>query len=209
MSERSPEFIYFDLGNVLLTFDHGIACRQIAALTGLSAERVNGLVFESGLQLQYERGELTSREFYDTFCRVAGVQPDYDALHHANSAMFDLNVPVVPIVAQLWAAGYRMGILSNTCEAHWNYVSQGRYAVVTEFFQRHVLSHEVRCTKPDLAIFQRAAQQAGVLPERIFFVDDRQENVDGARRAGWDAVLFQGPQQLGEDLRARGVRFNY
>ena len=32
---RRPEFVYFDLGNVLLYFDHGIAARSMAKLIGV------------------------------------------------------------------------------------------------------------------------------------------------------------------------------
>ena len=66
-----------------------------------------------------------------------------------------------------------------------------------------------RCSKPDEAIYRRAAELAGTEPGRIFFVDDRPENVDGALCAGLDAVLFGGPLQLAEALRCRGVTFNY
>lgn len=209
MTGQAPQFIYFDLGNVLLTFDAQIACRQIAELTGLAPEHVRDIVFFSGLQQGYERGEVSSREFYDAFCAASHTQPDFDALHYASSAMFEINVPIIPIVAHLRAARYRLGILSNTCESHWQYVADGRYAVIREAFEVSVLSYHEQCCKPEAAIYQRAADLARVEPNRIFFVDDRPENVDGAVRAGFDAVLYQGPQHLAETLRSRGVRFNY
>jgi glucose-1-phosphatase len=205
----TPQFLYFDLGNVLLTFDAEIACRQMAELTGVPAERVGDIVFSSGLQWRYERGEVSSREFYDSFCAASRTRPDYDALHYAHSAMFALNVPVIPLVAHLWAARYRLGILSNTCEAHWHYVGDGRYAVIHDLFEVYVLSHRERCCKPEAAIYRRAVELAGVEPHRIFFVDDRPENVDGALQAGLDAVRFEGTQRLAEALRCRGLTFNY
>ncbi|MFM8400653.1 MAG: hypothetical protein ACKOAH_22735, partial [Pirellula sp.] len=54
-----PEFVYFDLGNVLLYFDHGIAARSMAKLIGVEPEEIKRLVFDSEFQLAYERGELT------------------------------------------------------------------------------------------------------------------------------------------------------
>jgi putative hydrolase of the HAD superfamily len=209
MSQAIPEFLYFDLGNVLLTFDHRLACQQVAALTGLTPERVWDLIFVSQLQARYEQGEVSSREFYDEFCRAADVCPDYDALHLANAAIFQLNIPVVSLVSHLHSAGCRLGILSNTCESHWGYVSDGRFKIIRELFSVQILSHLERCSKPGAGIYTRAAEVAGVAPERIFFVDDRQENVDGALRAGWDAVLFEGTVSLGDALRQRGLTFNY
>jgi putative hydrolase of the HAD superfamily len=209
MGIRTPEFFYFDLGNVLLTFDQQVAGRQVAELAGIAPQRVADVLYESGLQLRYERGELSSREFYDAFCAATRVHPDEAAFHHAHSAMFALNVRVIPIVAHLWAAGYRLGILSNTCEPHWQYVADGRYRALREFFEIRVLSYEVRCSKPELAIYQQAAAAAGVEPQRIFFVDDRTDNVQGAQQAGWDAVNYEGPRLLTQALRRRGVTFNY
>ena len=52
------EFIYFDLGNVLISFDHSRACQQIAELTGISPRRAEQILFDSGVQNQYERGEI-------------------------------------------------------------------------------------------------------------------------------------------------------
>ncbi len=204
-----PAFLYFDLGNVLLLFDHDIACRQIGQLTGLSSDQVRDTVFESDLNHRYECGQITSRQFYEEFCAATGARPDFDAFLVAGSDIFTLNLPMMPVVAQLNAAGYPIGILSNTCEAHWQYITGGRFAVLNDFFRLHVLSFEERCSKPDKALYLKAAERAGVAPAEVFYVDDRPENVAGAIRAGFDAVVFEGARQLAAALRERGLRFNY
>ena len=66
----------------------------------------------------------------------------------------------------------------------------------------------VRAMKPDAKIYEFAAAQVKVAPEEIFFVDDRAENVAGARRRGWHAVQFSDARQLAEDLGQSGVEFN-
>jgi FMN phosphatase YigB (HAD superfamily) len=43
----------------------------------------------------------------------------------------------------------------------------------------------------------------GVAPEEIFFTDDRLENVEAARQAGFDAVQFVSVAELREQLRVR------
>jgi HAD superfamily hydrolase (TIGR01509 family) len=128
---------------------------------------------------------------------------------HAASDIFGLNASMVPIVAHLHAARYRLGVLSNTNEAHWSFVSQGRYAVIQCFFEVHALSFQMRVMKPDPRIYLEAAKLAGMDPESIFFTDDRAENVAAARGAGFDAVLFENARQLSAELRARGIRWNF
>ncbi len=70
--------------------------------------------------------------------------------------MFQLNVPVIPIVAHLRAAGYRLGILSNTCEPHWEFVHGGRFAIIQKYFDPCILSYRVGASKPEQKIFQVA-----------------------------------------------------
>ncbi len=209
MTTQPPAFFYFDLGNVLLTFDHQTACEQVGHLVSLPAGRVKDLLFDSGLQTRYEQGALTSRQFYEEFCRTSGTSPQYEAFHLANSDIFQLNVPIVAIVGHLRSAGSRLGILSNTCEGHWQHVANGRFRIISHYFSVTVLSYELRQFKPDATIYRTAVARAGVEPAQVFFVDDREENVEGACRAGLDAVIYRGPHQLAADLRSRGVRFNY
>jgi putative hydrolase of the HAD superfamily len=181
----------------------------MAAVARISEETAWQATFVSGLQFQYEAGRLTSREFFEHFCRATGARPDYDSLLRAACDIFELNTAIVPLVMHLRQANYRLGILSNTNEAHWQWVSTGRYALVRDFFPIAALSFEVRVMKPDAAIYAAAATQAGVAPHEIFYADDRPENVAGACAAGFDAVLFENPRQLAAELNRRHVRWNY
>jgi putative hydrolase of the HAD superfamily len=209
MSRKPPSLIYFDLGNVLLKFDHQIGCRQIAELTGLAADEVSQMLFAEGLEVRYERGEIDSRQFYELFCARSGTRPEYEAWQHAGSAIFELHVPVVPVLAHLKYAGHRLGVLSNTCENHWHYLSSGRYCVIPSYFDVFALSFQVKALKPAPEMYQAAARLAGVEPADIFYMDDRAENVDGARAVGFDAVQFTSAHELARALRERGVSFNY
>jgi putative hydrolase of the HAD superfamily len=202
------KFLYFDLGKVLVNFDVDRMLGQVAAVAGVSAEQVRGAIFGDGLLRQFERGQLTNEGFYESFCASTGSRPDINALAWAAADIFELNLPVLPLVAQLRQAGYPMGILSNTCEIHWQYCA-GRYRIVAEGFPVHALSYRIQAVKPDAAIFHAAADLAGCRPDEIFFVDDIAEHVAGARAVGFDAVQFTSAEQLADDLRRRGIRFNY
>ena len=61
------EFIYFDLGNVLINFDHSRAWQKIALLTGIPPEHAEQIIFNSGLQTQYEKGEFQPKSFTGIF----------------------------------------------------------------------------------------------------------------------------------------------
>jgi len=112
-------------------------------------------------------------------------------------------------VAGLRNVGYRLGILSNTHESHWEFVHDGRFGLIRHAFETVVLSYQVGAMKPDPRIYEVAAEQAGFACNEIFFTDDRSENVAGAQAAGMDAVQFTSARTLAADLRNRGLRFNY
>jgi putative hydrolase of the HAD superfamily len=205
MNARPPRFFYFDLGNVLLFFDHEIACRQMADVASVSVELVRAIVFQGDLQRRYELGEISTDEFYEHFCAASKTRPDQKRLVHAAAAIFEPNAALEPIVAALRSRNHRVGILSNTCEAHWEYVADGRFPFVRDGFDVYALSYRMRSMKPDPAIYAQAAQMAGSAPAEIFFVDDRADNVAAGRDAGFDAVPYSDPQSLIEALAARGI----
>jgi 2-haloacid dehalogenase len=67
------------------------------------------------------------------------------------------------------------------------------------------VSGEVGLIKPDRAIYERHAATFGLEPSATIFIDDSQKNVDGAKAAGWQAVLFTGADRLERDLQALGI----
>jgi HAD superfamily hydrolase (TIGR01509 family) len=205
----SIRFIYFDLGNVLLNFSHRQACEQMGAVSAVSADQVWEIVFASSLEQRFESGEISDQQFYEEYCTAIGSKPDYEALLLAGSDIFTVNAAMLPLLAQLKAAGYRLGILSNTCRAHWNHCIARRYSVVSSIFDCYALSFELLACKPEAKIYHRAAALADVEPHEIFFVDDLLANVQGAKQAGFEAVLYASVPQLAAALAEREIRCNY
>ena len=201
------KYLFFDLGIVLFDFDHQIGCRQIAAVSGCSAEKVDSILFEGGLEDSFETGLVDADEFHSQFCQASGGSPSKAELLRACSDIFTMNVSMMPVVGQLAAVGFPMGILSNTCSAHWEQVFN-KHAFLRQNFGDYVLSYESKSMKPDPKIYADAIKVASLPADEIFFIDDKPENVKGAIAAGIDAVLYTTASQAIVDLQSRGVRFN-
>lgn len=208
MTSQALKFIYFDLGKVLVHFDLDRMCRQMGAAANISPELVFQALFDSGLHDRYEVGHVDAREFYEVFCEGTGCRPEYEALELAGSDIFEVNASIVPVVAQLRAAGYRLGVLSNTCHSHWEYCLR-RFSFLRELFSVHALSYRIRAMKPDPAIFHAAAELAGAVPQEIFYTDDIAGHIAGAKAVGFDAVQYTSTPELVAELRRRGLHFNY
>jgi glucose-1-phosphatase len=205
-----PEFIYFDLGNVICFFDRQRQIRQVAKLSGIADEKAADLLIGSvGLHWRYETGEIDDQQFHQEFCRASGSNPELTAFHRANSEIFSLNASLLPLLAHLEDSQIPLGILSNTGPAHWRTVTDGRYKVLPGAFRKHVLSFEVGALKPDERIFRRAIELAGTLPEKILYIDDIADYVEAGRRVGLDAVQYTTTDALAKELLEREVRSNY
>lgn len=201
------EFIYFDLGRVLLDFTHERGFDQIAAVTGISAEQVRAALFDNGLSDRYETGHVTTDEFHAEFCSASSTSPTVEELTTAWADIFEIKVDTVALAGNLKSGGNRIGILSNTCAAHWEFAAR-KFRVLSQIFDPVITSYDAKSMKPDAVIYEMAAKQVGLAPEQLFFVDDREENVEGARKLGWHAELFTSAQQLAEDLQRLGIEFN-
>lgn len=200
-----PAFVYFDLGNVIAMFDRERAFRRMAEVCGADAARVRAAVMD-GLQADLERGTIDWPGFHREFGRRTGTASAPEALAAAAADMFELNVGMLPVVAALQRRRVPIGILSNTCEIHWRHLLSRRWGILPGGFSPAILSYEVGASKPEPAIFERAAELAATPPAQIFFCDDMPEHVAAARAAGWDAEIFTSAAVLADQLARRGIR---
>lgn len=202
------KFIYFDLGNVICHFDHAIGCQKVAQLCNVDEAAVHAAMFDSGLEDQFERGALSPDQFAEAFFEALGASCDTQELMDGMSTIFSPNEAIYPLIRQLSDQGIPLGILSNTCPAHWDWVIR-QYPILTQSFSIRVLSFEVKSMKPEPEIYQAAIESANLSPEDIFFMDDREENVAGAVAAGIDAVQYTSVPELEAALKERSIQVNW
>lgn len=65
---------------------------------------------------------------------------------------------------------------------------------------------ELGCAKPDPAFWAAVQARTGYAPADLLLIDDSPRNVEGARAAGWAAVLWDGTETLGVVLGRMGLR---
>lgn len=200
----TAKFIYFDLGNVLVHFDPDIACRQVAEVLQTDAATIHTAMYDSGIEVQLESGQIDETEFLDGLFGRVGKTADADETLTAMSSMFRVNVPMIPVVAKLVASGVPMGILSNTCRPHWNWISEQNYSLLRLIGPIAALSYEIGCMKPDPKIYATACDIAEVQADDILFIDDRLDNVQGAIDCGWNGIHYSTVSTLIRDLRRAG-----
>jgi putative hydrolase of the HAD superfamily len=112
--------------------------------------------------------------------------------------------PSEALLRGLVAGGARLGVLSN---APAPLAAAVRAASWSGHVDRLVFSADLALVKPDPAIYAAADDVYGTRPDEVVFFDDRADNVDAARRHGWDAHVWAGPEAalavIGVDLPGR------
>ncbi|MCA9129791.1 MAG: HAD family phosphatase [Planctomycetales bacterium] len=199
MRER---FVFFDLGNVLVHFDHQIAVSQLARLSGQPEAPVRSALFDSGLQDRYEHGAISSCQFAEEINAMLQTQLPVQQILDAISAIFQPNLAILPMLELLKRHKIDMAVLSNTCEAHWQWIAARQWPVMDGWFVGQILSFEVQSMKPEDGIYHAAEAMADCSGPRVFFTDDRPENVEAASRRGWSTHLFTSVTQFEPALRS-------
>jgi len=201
---RTPRSILFDLGRVIVPFDFARGYSRMSALSGLDPAEIRRRIAADSLVSDYECGKYSTEEFVARLTGRLDLKLTVAEFLEIWSSIFEPHT-LIPdsLPAGLKRQGYRLVLLSNTNDMHFNWV-RPRYPIL-DHFDAFVLSHQVGAQKPSPEIYRVAVEAAGVPAEECFFTDDIPEYVEGAKRAGIDAVRFESYEQLRGELLARGV----
>jgi epoxide hydrolase-like predicted phosphatase len=200
--------VIFDFGGVIIRTRSQHFRRQWEARLGLAPGQAEAIVFgtrggagdgASGWAAQH--GQITSDEHWQWIGQRLGLdQATLAAFRRDFFAEDIIDRDLVAYIDRLAAAGYHIGVLSNTPDTF-------RPLFVESWgldghFDSLTLSCEEGVMKPDPRIFRIALEKAGVQPAEALFVDDFIENVEGARAAGMLAVHFRDPDVARQEIAA-------
>ena len=197
--------IIFDLGGVIVPFDIKLGYARLAPLCGCATEEIPRKLRSTDLVTRFETGQLSSEQFVEELSGMLSMRITYDQFCGIWNCIFLPGTLVPESLLRGLSGRYRMLLLSNTNALHFSMV-EAHYPLIRHFHHK-VLSYEVGAVKPSPRIYEEAIAHAGCDPEECFFTDDVLPYVEGARRAGIDAVQFQSVPQLERELRARGIQW--
>jgi FMN phosphatase YigB (HAD superfamily) len=200
---RLPEVVVFDLGKVLLDFDYGIVVGKLASRGRLSVPELKRLLVESPLLPAYERGELTSRQFFDVVQRETGFDGGFEEFSGYFGNIFSPIPPMVALQVELRARGVPTFIFSNTNDLAIEYVR--RAYPFFGGFDGYVLSYEHGSMKPDVPLYEVVERVTGRRDAAILYLDDRPENVEAGAARGWQAVMHTDPTETRSRVQAAGL----
>lgn len=195
-SKSGIKFIYFDVNGCLVRFFQK-AFSQLAADTGVSADIVETTFWHYNDEVC--RGTLSLADFNQALATRFGIS-SLDWQHYYLDALDPM-----PGMADLvtWAAQhYGVGLLTNIMPGFLG-VMRAKGILPNIHYDVIVDSSAVGHVKPEPAIYELAAAQAGVAESEILFVDDSRVNLMTAEKRGWHVLWFDDYQPEASIARVR------
>jgi len=203
MKNPNYDTFLFDLGRVLVDFDHRISARKIAALTGKDADWLYDFFFESELTKAFDEGRISPRQFYDEIKKITGFKISYEEFVPIWVDIFSEKKEVCEFAVNL-KKDYRLVLISNVNILQFEYIVK-TFPIISHMDEL-ILSYKVGAMKPDRRIYEAAIKAARTSPERIIYTDDRPELIEGGRAAGIkSSFMFTDLEKFKSDLETMGV----
>jgi glucose-1-phosphatase len=204
MSNPPTTAVIFDLGRVLLTFDHERCYEALATLTRTSSALVRETI-ESEIRPRFDRGKMSIDEVHSLLEMRLGATLVREDFVRAWADVFE---PIPGMISWLHSlhGRVRLALLSNTDAIHlpWCVEQFGFF----HNFEQLFLSYEVGKAKPDPAIFHTALERLKLPPSACYYIDDIAEYANAARSVGMTAVHHRVPAEtqstVEEWIAARG-----
>jgi len=197
--------LIFDIGGVVVFYDHRIAARKMSELISVPAKKIFNILDSSKNKFtnSYELGDLPDA-YWGIMAKELGVKKiDTRKFGKLWNTIFWPNKELFSFIKKL-KKNYKIGLISNTGKLHENYVFQ-KYKL-KNLFSIRVFSYEIKSRKPDKKIYLAALKKLKAKPEEVIFVDDRIENVRGARKLGLYGLYFKNNKQFFSELKKLGVK---
>ena len=204
---RAIKILLFDLGRVLVDFDHFRSAERIAVFCSKTPRQIYDLFFESSATIAFEAGKIAPEDFYLQVKQMLDLKLSYASFEPIWNDIFFLsakNRSVFGLVNNL-RVNYKTAMLSNINILHYEYLKKN--FPVFGVFDKIFLSFQLGLIKPDKEIYNLVIRDLGANPQEIFYIDDRPELVESAKSLGIQGCVFSNFGQLISDLRDSGVTF--
>jgi len=195
------DVILFDLGGVLVELDQ--RPEKCAWFDPKLTNADNWKIWLTSPLIQsFERGELAPLEFAEAFISANRLEVFPETfIASFKSWVVDFFPGVFPLLKKL-SANQQLAVFSNITEVHWlplfERLKQSRS--VDYCFASYLLGR----AKPEVDSYHYVANQMGLDPRRVFFIDDNILNVEGAQKAGMTAVQAKGIGEVERKLAKYG-----
>jgi putative hydrolase of the HAD superfamily len=192
--------ILFDLGNVLIDIDFYRCARLWSDHAGIPAHVLASRFRIDDAYKAFECGKLDARAFYEALRRQLEISLPDDIMREGWNAIIRDEKPGIRDCLEQLARRYPLYVLTNTNPEHENIWAE-KHQDLLSYFEKIFVSSHMGYRKPDTAAYLHVSQSIGVPCSEILFFDDADENVEGARKAGMQAIRVDQDDTVSQCLR--------
>lgn len=143
--------------------------------------------------------------YWEEYARSRGLQLPDDWFNQFENVLREAIVEIpgtIELVKELQRQGYRTAMLSDVTQYQAMIIRKMGYY---DLFYPVVLSCDLGVEKPNPEAFHALLRALHLPGSAVLFIDDKEENVEAARREGIDSIIFINPEQIRKELEARGL----
>ncbi len=188
MRTKGIKNLLIDFGGVLIDLHRQRCIDNFKRLGFDGIEQFLNEYHQRGFFLDQEKGLITAPEFRNSVRDAMGkivTDQKIDAVW--NSFLGEIPTYKLDLLLKL-REHYCVYLLSNTNEIHWKWACKHAFPYrtfkVDDYFEKKYISYDMKMAKPDRNIFEAVIDDAGILPEETFFIDDSQDNCLTAQTLG-------------------------
>ncbi len=148
---------------------------------------------------EYMKGHFKEDEYWKLVCGELHVStPKIPLLWREGIAKaWSEKKEVFSVIAKLKEKRYKIGLLSNTELPSVPHFQEKKYP----HFDVVVLSCLEGMIKPDKEIYELTVKRLAITPQEALFIDDKKENVEGAKKVGLHAIHFTDVHSFKKGIR--------
>lgn len=197
--EKMIKNIVFDFGGVLVQYDFTAYFAKVLGsrekgewfMRNILTDENNNLLDKGDKPFGYYIAEWKQR------------WPDYtiaiNAFDRHYTDIFTGEVPgMYDLMVGLKDKGYRLLGLSNWSTKVFDIMD--KFPRIFNILGGYLVSHKVHLLKPHREIYETFCAKFGVKPEECVFIDDKSENIAGAKSVGMNDIVFKDVEQLRAEL---------
>lgn len=196
--------IIFDIGNVLIKFrweDYLKDCGYDEEVI----QKVANATVNNKLWKEWDRGEKETDELINLCCKQEPcVEKEIRKLFDDFLQLVEEYDYSADFIKNLKQNGYKVYLLSNYSKR--NFELGKEYFKFYPYVDGGVISYEIQHIKPEAEIYEALIKKYKINPNEAVFLDDLQENLEGAKPFGFATIQVISYEQTLEDLRELGVR---
>ncbi|MDR6904581.1 putative hydrolase of the HAD superfamily [Agromyces sp. 3263] len=196
----APRVVVFDYGEVISRPPSDADRAALVARAGVDADRFWPAYWAHREAL--DQGTASIAEYWSAVAAEVGAQWNDLDVHELwaidHRGWLSVDGGTLRVLHALADGGTRLALLSNAGADFSGWLRWGSFGPL---FERVFVSGELGMVKPNAEIYEHVIDELGIAPGELVFIDNKSENVEGARAVGGDGHVFTDAAALEAWLR--------